>query len=298
MMQRRDRAGQLFGRRAVPVSEADTCALVTGASRGLGLAFAEVLAELGMNLLMVALPAPELEDAAASVADRYGVNTFAFGLDLAEPDAPERLVNWVEGQALPVSAVVNNAGVSYNHRFEDSSLRENAGCILLNNLALVQITRLMLPELQRRRRGYVLNVASLAAFFPMPYQTVYAPTKAFVMSFSLGLREELRKSTVSVSVLCPGGIPTTEASIRKIQAGGVAAKITATSAERVARAGAAGMFSGKAVIIPGALNRMVAVASRIAPRPVAHAVISRIYGNAATMGAHRAERQGFRLPQE
>jgi short-subunit dehydrogenase len=141
-------------------------ALITGASEGLGRAFAEECAYLGMNLILVALPTSGLVEVAQDVGRRYGVRVEHVEMDLARPESAEALVQWISSRGLPVSVLINNAGVGYNSRFEDSTLRDNEACILLNNLALVKITYLMLPELKRRPRAYILNVASMAARCP------------------------------------------------------------------------------------------------------------------------------------
>ncbi len=264
--------------------ELNNFVLITGASQGLGRAFAELWTSRGADLILTALPASGLEQVAAELASRHGVRVEAFATDLTSPHGPEALAAWVSERRLPVSVLINNAGVSYNSRFEDSTLRENESCILLNDLALVKVTRLLLPELRRRERAYVLNVASLAAFFPMPYQSVYGPSKTFILNFSLALREELRASRISVSVLCPAGIPTTAASVRKIAVGGLMARATSASAERVAQVGTRQMLAGKAVIIPGFLNQIIAKVSRVAPLAVVYAVMNRIYAKTARHG--------------
>jgi len=180
--------------------------------------------------------------------------------------------------------LINNAGVGYNSRFEDSTLRENESCILLNNLALVKLTRLAMPELKRHGQAFVLNVASLAAFFPMPFMPVYAPSKSFILNFSLALREEMRDSTISVSVLCPNGIRTNPACRKKIAGHGLAARLTCMDAEQVAFCAIRHMLEGKGVIVPGFLNRALATASRFAPRSAVSAVVSAFWGKTARQG--------------
>lgn len=183
-------------------------ALITGASQGLGRAIAEQCARRGMNLILTALPNSGLAQTAIELSHRYGVRSDCMEIDLTEPQAPETLYGFILSRRLAVSILVNNAGVGYNSRFEDSNLQENERCILLNNLALVKLTYLMLPILKSQPESYILNVSSMAAFFPMPFMPVYAPSKAFILNFSLALGEELRATRVSVSVLCPNGIRT------------------------------------------------------------------------------------------
>ena len=148
-------------------------ALITGASQGLGRAFAEACARLSIDLVLVALPDSGLDRVARGLELLYDVRVESVPMDLTRADSVETLVGRIGETGLPVSMLINNAGVGYNARFEESTLGENESCVLLNNLALVKLTRLLLPELQRRERAFVLNVASLAAFFPTPYMPIY-----------------------------------------------------------------------------------------------------------------------------
>jgi short-subunit dehydrogenase len=256
-------------------------ALITGASQGLGRAFAHQYAQRGSDLVLVALPRSGLPEVAREVERRYGVRAVPYETDLTAPHSVERLSQWIAAQHIPLAALVNNAGVGYNSKFEDSTLRENESCILLNNLALIKITRLMLPELKRHPRAHILNVASLAAFFPMPYMSVYAPTKTFILNFSLALRQELDGTSVSVSVLCPNGIRTNAEARNKIARHGLIADLTCLDPDEVARCAVRGVLSQKAVIVPGLLNQAIAAAGRIAPRPLVRAVVSAFWGKTA-----------------
>ncbi|NLE45750.1 MAG: SDR family NAD(P)-dependent oxidoreductase [Chloroflexi bacterium] len=257
-------------------------ALVTGASQGLGHAIANDLACRGMDVILTALPNSGLERTASQLAQKHDVRVEWFEVDLTQPGGPELLVDWIGDGGFVVSVLVNNAGTGYNSRFEDSTLGENESCILLNNLALVKITRLLLPKLARRPRAFVLNVASLAAFFPMPYMPVYAPTKAFILNFSLALREELRGSTISVSTLCPNGIRTNRSTCEKIEAGGWAARLTCMDVDAVASYAVSELLVERAIIVPGGLNRAIVAVARFVPRRAVYAVISIFWGRTAS----------------
>ncbi len=256
-------------------------ALVTGASQGLGRAFAEECARLGMDLILVALPDSGLAQLAQGLALLYGVQTDYVEMDLAAPGSPEALVRWISRRGLSVSVLINNAGVGYNSRFEDSTLGENESCILLNNLALVKITRLLLPELKRHPRAFVLNVASLAAFFPMPFMPVYGPSKTFILNFSLALREEMSDTPVSVSVLCPNGIRTNGECRQKIEAHGLIGRMVSLDPDQVAARALKGLSAGKAVIVPGFINQVIALAGKYTPRFIVCPVVSTFYGKTA-----------------
>ena len=260
--------------------------LITGASQGLGKALALEFARRGMNLILVALPGEGLPSTAQAITELYGVHVEAVESDLTAQGSAEALHGWVVEKELPVVALVNNAGVGYNRRFEDSSLRENEVCILLNNLALVKITRLLLPILKSQPRAHILNVASMAALFPMPYMPVYGPSKAFILSFSLGLREEMRNSGVSVSVLVPNGIRTNAAVSAQIASYGWAARATCQNPDEIARYAVARMLAGAATIVPGKLNQMIGKIGPYVPRALIFAVVSSFWGKTATQKAH------------
>lgn len=255
--------------------------LITGASQGLGRAFGEAWARRGAALLLAALPGSGLPQAAEELRRRFGVPVEYLEVDLTAPGSLERLAEWIAETGRPVSVLINNAGVGYNSRFEDSTVQENEACILLNNLALVKITRLLLPNLKRQPRAYLLNVSSLAAFFPMPFMPVYAPSKAFILNFSLALREEMRGSSVTVSALCPNGILTNAETRRQIAAGGWAARLTCHEASVVAEYAIERLLAGSAVIVPGWLNRVIMTAGKYTPRPVIYGVIGAFWGKTA-----------------
>ncbi|MGD8244240.1 MAG: SDR family NAD(P)-dependent oxidoreductase [Anaerolineae bacterium] len=257
-------------------------ALITGASQGLGRAFAQECACRGMDLILVALPDSGLEQVAQGIALLYGVRADYVEMDLTQPGNPEALRQWISRRGLRVSVLINNAGVGYNRRFEDSTLGENESCILLNNLALVKITRLLLPELRRHPRAFVLNVASMAAFFPMPFMPVYGPSKAFILNFSLSLRGEMQESPVSVSVLCPNGIRTNGESRKKIASHGWIGELVSRDPDQVAERAMKGLLAGKAVIVPGFINQVIAALGKHTPRSIVCSVVSLFYGKTAT----------------
>lgn len=257
-------------------------ALVTGASQGLGRAFAEQCARLGMNLVLVALPNSGLPRIARGIELLYEVQVHDVEMDLTMTANPEALVQSISSTGLNVSVLINNAGVGYNRRFEDSTLRENESCILLNNLALVKITRLLLPHLQRQPHAFVLNVSSLAAFFPMPFMPVYGPSKTFILNFSLALREEMKHTSVSVSALCPNGIRTNAECRQKIEAHGLVGELVSRDPDQVVACGLQGLFRRKAVIVPGFVNQCLAALGRHTPRPIVSSVVSVFYGKTAS----------------
>ena len=181
--------------------------IVTGSSQGLGRAIAEECAGRGRNLCLVALPHTGLPEVAEIIRGTYGVAVEIFEVDLTGPDSTQRVLDWIDDLAIRVDLLVNNAGTGSNGLFRDSSMAENDATILLNVLALVRLTHLLLPRLVQEAESAILNVASLAAYFPMPYMPIYAPSKSFVVNFSLALREELRGTEITMREHEAGAIP-------------------------------------------------------------------------------------------
>jgi short-subunit dehydrogenase len=267
----------------------ETFTVITGASQGLGKSFAEECAIRGRALVLAALPHTGLVEVARWIALVHGVRVHALEIDLTSDDGPARLARFVEENGLAVDTLINNAGVGFNGRFGESEPARNETTIRLNMLALVTLTRLLLPALRRSGRAHVLNVASLAAFFPMPWLPVYSSSKSFVFAFSLALREELRGTGVSVSVVCPNGIRTNRGARELIAQQGLAGRLTCQYPEQVARAALRGLLAGRAVIVPGAVNRCIRFASGLVPRSVAMGVITRRW-NAEALRANGGSR--------
>ncbi len=262
------------------MSETQPYAIVTGSSQGLGRAIAEECAGRGLGLVLVALPETGLPEVAEVIRLIYGVPVEVWEADLTDREVPQQLADWIEQRALHIELLVNNAGTGYNSRFRDSTLRENDATIELNVLALVRLTYLLLPKIVEYR-GRILNVASLAAYFPMPFMPVYSPSKSFVVNFSLALREELKGNGVAVSVLCPNGIRTNQSCRTRIDAQGFAGKLTCLYPDEVGRYAVRQLLRGRAVIVPGWINRILQAVGRLVPRSLVFRVVSRHWGTEA-----------------
>jgi short-subunit dehydrogenase len=179
-------------------------ALVTGASSGIGRELARLIAADGQHLILVGRSADSLASFARELVAASGVEVLSIVEDLATPGAAGRVFDSVQKHALVVTTLVNNAGAGVYGEFAETRLEDELQIIALNVSALVSLTKLFLPDMLRRKSGRILQVASTAAFVPGPNMAVYYATKAFVLSFSEALRDELRESPVTVSVLCPG----------------------------------------------------------------------------------------------
>ncbi len=179
-------------------------ALITGASSGIGREFAVVFAEHGHNLILVARNKIRLMELKQSLEKKHGVSVHVFESDLATPDVPREIFEKTVRLGLSVDILVNNAGLGAYGRFAETDWDREASVLAVNVHALTNLTKLFLPQMLAGKSGAILNVASAAAFQPGPYMAVYYATKAYVLSFSEALAEELCGTGVSVTILCPG----------------------------------------------------------------------------------------------
>ena len=235
-------------------------ALVTGASGGIGLEFARLLAGDGYNLALVARSGDKLAAIARELEDRHRVRVMTIAADLGELDAAERIF----AQVPRCDVLINNAGFANTGPFEDIPEAQTRSEILLDVLTLTELTRKYAPGMLERRAGHVLNVASTAAFAPGPFGAVYYAAKAYVLSFSQAIAEEFSGRGVTVTCLCPG--PTETGFVARANIGkSLLFRLPRADAASVARAGYRAMMRGKTVVVPGLLNNLVALSPRIAP---------------------------------
>jgi hypothetical protein len=254
------------------------CALITGGSQGLGRALAEECAGRGMDLVLVALPDTGLRPLSEILRRAYEVRIETVEMDLTDPESVGILRTLVQEKDFPIDTLINNAGIGFTSRFTESSVWQNEATVQLNVAALVRLTQAMLPLLRERPRAWILNVASIGAFYPMPSMPVYSSTKGFVLNFSLLLREELRGSSVSVSVLCPNGIRTNRGCRALIDRQGWAGRIMCHYPDEVARIALRGLLRKRGVIVPGLVNRALRHASPLVPRGIYMKAIARRWG--------------------
>lgn len=247
---------------------ADLYCLVTGASSGIGLAIAEECARMGMHLFLVALPRSGLPETAARIAESYGIKVETLECDLTDPQSAIEIRDRARSGGIRLRMLVNNAGVDLAGRFDDRTLEEHEQMIGLNVMAVTRLTYLLLPLLKRVPHSHILNIASAAAFFPMPYKPIYSPSKTFVMNFSFAIREELRESGIGVSVVCPGGVITNPDVRRRIELQGFFGKLSSMEPSTVARYVLPRVFRGQALIVPGWFNKLFQVLGWIVPIPI------------------------------
>jgi uncharacterized protein len=242
--------------------------LITGASAGLGEGFARALAAKKRNLLLVARREERLAALAAELAERHGVAVETMALDLAAPDAGERLMGEVASRELSVDTLINNAGFGARGSFVAIDLAEQRRMIDLNCTLLMDLCHRVLPAMIAARRGGILNIASTAAFQPGPWMAVYYATKAFVLSFSEALHEEVRGHGVRVAALCPGPTRTEFADVAGMHDSELFKRF-ASDAQSVVRDGLIALEMNTAVKVSGALNTIMAESIRFTPRLLA-----------------------------
>jgi uncharacterized protein len=228
--------------------------LITGASEGLGKAFAIECAKRKMNLILVALPGIELQNLAESLRSNYGIQVIPFEKDLCEENSCREIFNEVSNHGYRVNILLNNAGTGSTGSFADGDIQLFERQIKLNVLATTMITRLFIETLIQNSPSYVLNVGSLASYFPLPKKQVYGATKSFIFYFSKCLRQELKKNKVYISVLCPGPIKTNRSVCSVIENGNVFIRNSSFYPENVAAIALDGLFKRKKVMVPGKLN--------------------------------------------
>jgi uncharacterized protein len=254
-----------------------TC-VVTGASSGIGEALARGLARRGRNVTLVARRGEQLRALADELRRDHAVEARAIPVDLTQPDQRAALAEEIEGQGATVELLVNNAGLSTMGPVARSRREAELAMVRTNVEAVVDLCTLLVPGMARRRRGAVLLTASGAAYQPLPGQAGYAASKSFVLSYSWALRAELRVAGVGVTALCPGPVETgfaTAAGISDEEAAQSLPKIMWVPAEQVAEAALVGVEHGRAVVIPGPVNRVAAVAGALAPRSVVTSFLAR-----------------------
>ena len=247
--------------------------LVTGASAGIGAEFARQFAARGANVVLVARRADKLAALAREINDAHGVEARAVPCDLADAVERSKLPDALSRQGIVVDHLVNNAGFGSAGPFAGAEGSREMAMVRLNCEAVVELTHRFLPGMLERRRGGVINVASTAAYQPLPFMATYAASKAFVLSFSLALAEELQDSEVRVLGLCPGPVPTEFQEVARIEL--KAERVAVLSAEQTVSSALAGYAAGRRLVVPGALNKAGATLARLVPWRITSSVVAR-----------------------
>ncbi|MCZ8342761.1 MAG: SDR family oxidoreductase [Leptospira sp.] len=242
-------------------------ALITGASTGLGKDFALSLAQKGYTPILVARSSDKLKSLATEIKQKYGVDGIVIAEDLSVPNSAEKIYKAVKKLNINITCLINNAGYGLNGEYHKNSFSEESKMIQLNVTTLAELCHFFLQDMVLQKGGYILNVASTASFQPGPLMTNYYATKAYVLSFSEGLAEEVKNYGITVSCLCPG--PTKTEFFKRANMTGsklIQSSLLAMSSEEVVNAGIKALFGKRVIKIPGLLNFVLAQSIRITPR--------------------------------
>jgi uncharacterized protein len=254
------------------MAQASRSALVTGASVGIGRELAKLFAQDGYKLVVVARNASRLQQVAVDLEKQFGVSAKPFPLDLTSSAAPQFLFDQLQRENVAIDVLVNNAGYGKLGAFAEMPYEESAGQIELNITALTHLTKLFLAPMLERKLGRILNVASTAGFQPGPLMAVYYASKAYVISFSEALANELHGTGVTVTCLCPGLTDTEFQTRAGTERTTLFRRTRPMDAATVARDGFRGLLKGKPLVISGIRNRLLMESLRISPRRVVTAV--------------------------
>ena len=246
-------------------------ALVTGATSGIGLEIALNFARDGINLILVARTENKLLEIKEKIESDYKVEVLILAKDLTREEAPDEIYQEVEKRGIRVDFLINNAGFGSFGRLKDTDYETEKDLVKLNVLSLLQMNKLFVPLMAARHYGYVMNVASLAAFMPGPVMANYYASKAYVLSLSEAMHEELKKDGVKVTALCPGPVRTNFQERAQLQKTDTA-KSFIMEAKKVADIGYLGLLRGKAIVVPGIFEKIVPVITKLLPRSLVRKV--------------------------
>lgn len=249
-------------------------ALITGGSRGLGMAFARALAERRCNLVLVARSPEPLQTFASELRRSHAVSVIAMPVDLSSPGAAQLTAEQLSKSGIPIDLLVNNAGFGLRGEFRDLSLVRQLEMLRLNNQAIVELTYSLLPAMLERRQKGIINISSTAGFQPIPFASAYSASKAFLTTFSLALEQELRAAGVTVVTVCPGRLRKSELASAPRPRGDWAGVYQ--SQEEVVLDALRVLENGGGLTVPGALNKFSVFVQRLIPRKLVPRMVAKM----------------------
>lgn len=248
-------------------------ALVTGASSGIGMGFARTLAANGIDLVITARSEMKLQDLAQELKTAYGINIYVIILDLAEANAVYKLTEYLRKNRITVDILINNAGFGKWAKFLDEPLTSYHQMLALNINSLVTLTYLLLPAMLEKKQGLIINVASTAAFQPLPYIAIYGASKTFVLNFTEAIAGENLDSGVKFLALCPGNTATNFAQVANADTDGMPVSTVETVVDAAIRA----LGRNQLYCIPGKRNYFSAQFARIIPRFIMLKIVENMF---------------------
>ncbi len=252
-----------------------TSVLITGASNGIGKEFAEIFAANSYNIVLVARSADKLHKIAENLKSKYKVQVIVLVQDLSVPNSALKIYKELKNREIVVDILINNAGFGDFGQFIDGNLQTTTEMINLNVTTLTEMTSLFLQDMKQQNSGKILNVASTAAFQPVPDLAVYAATKAYVLHFTEALHYELRNTNIAVSVLAPG--PTVTGFAKRANAENVSFLNKGMTSKRVAQIGYNGLMKNKMTVVVGFKNKLMSLSHTIPSRSLLVKVVGKIF---------------------
>lgn len=246
----------------------DLTVLITGASGGLGRAFALECAARGFDILLTDINAEGLERIKNGILRQYDVHVYTKPCDITNDSEVNSLINYAKEAGIKLDMLLNVAGIDHEGGFTTQSLNNITEILRVNIEATLRMTYKALSIRRKTGRFYIVFVSSLAAMYPMPLKATYAASKRFLFDFSLALGQELKSENVKVLALCPGGMPTNDNCIKAIEAQGVWGEITTNTLEKIAHRTISMALHGRKVYVPGTINRLFSIVSRIVPASI------------------------------
>jgi short-subunit dehydrogenase len=225
-----------------------------------------------------------LHEAAAAVAQEFGVKTAALGIDLTLPGAPTKVYAWTKEQNCTVNMLINNAGIGRGNYYELIPWSVYQTMMTLNNQVLAELVYLFLPDLKKEPEAWLLNVCSMEGILAMPVKVIYSASKFFIYAFTLALHEELRNFPIKVSMLCPGPVVTNEDGLQRIKSNGWKAKLVVMYPHEVAPIAINGLLRNKRIIIPGIVNKIIIFINGLMPLPMRMRMLGNISRGAVPKG--------------
>jgi short-subunit dehydrogenase len=248
------------------------CALISGASAGIGREFARQLAGRAGSLVLVARRLDRLEALRQELTTKNpNLNVHCRAMDLSQSNEVEELCNWLEREKITVDFLINNAGLGDRGSFATSDPQRVREMLAVNIVALTTLTRVLLPAMIQKKRGAILNVSSTAGFLPIRNLAVYAATKAYVTSFSEGIRGEVRKAGITVTALCPGPVATEFSEVAERSSGKKqrsSPSLAQVPVEDVVRAGLEAVERDKPIVVPGLVMKIAMLLVRLTPMAI------------------------------
>lgn len=248
-------------------------ALITGASGGIGYELTKLFASDRYNLVLVARSESKLKQIASELTKQFGIVVTIITKDLASPTSPTEIWQELQTEAITIDVLVNNAGFATYGSFAETELQPELNMMQLNMVTLTHLTKLFLPGMLARQAGKILNVASTAAFQPGPLMAVYYATKAYVLSFSEAITNELQGTGVSVTALCPGATASGFQARANMEDSKLVKNKQIMAADQVAAIGYRGLMNNQAVVIPGYQNKFLALVNRFMPRSLVTKIV-------------------------